>query len=60
MAYKLKKYDEANSLYSKAIELNSKCAESYVGKGYCLYHMKKWIEAVETYKKAILAKKNNQ
>ena len=52
MAYKLKKYDQAINYYSKAIELNPKCVEYYLGAGFCLHKLDRFVEAISNYKKA--------
>ncbi len=52
LAEKLKKYDQAINYYLRAIELSPKCAEYYLGTGYCLHKIERFVEAISMYKKA--------
>jgi len=51
--YNLKKYEEAITMFKKAIEIDSLDLSYYNNCGYSLYNLNKYEEAITMYKKAI-------
>ncbi|CAD8169901.1 unnamed protein product [Paramecium pentaurelia] len=56
----LKKYNEAIVCYDKAIQLNPNYAQAYKNKGALLDQLKKYQQAIENYKQALLYCKQDQ
>ena len=50
---KLRKYDDALTAFSKAIELEPANPEHYINRGTVKYYQRKWIEAALDFKKSL-------
>jgi tetratricopeptide (TPR) repeat protein len=50
---KLGKYEEAQKLFEKAIELNDSYSNSYLGLGFCLYERKMYLPTFNAAEKAL-------
>ena len=49
----LKRYEEALETFQKAIEIEPKNVEAWIGKGKSLNNLKRYEEALETFQEAI-------
>ena len=51
--YELKRYDEANSAYDKALELAPDLASAWLGRGNLLSDLQRYDDALAAYDKAL-------